>query len=181
MDIVLKDELDDYVPEAEVSIVDDSMEHLNEKIDNILKDRIEYSIPIRFSGRVDMITKNTLWELKCTSETVIEHYSQLILYAWIWSLRYEDSDTIEEDKEFRLFNIKTGDVYKLNASIEEMSEVVIALLKGKYVEYEKKTDEYFYGRCLEEIELYNMDMEDKKTFITEIRFCLIALYKIITI
>lgn len=162
LDIVLKDELDDYVPEAEISIVDDSMEHLNEKIDNILKDRIEYSIPIRFSGRVDMITKNTLWELKCTSETVIEHYVQLILYAWIWSLRYEDSDTIEEDKEFRLFNIKTGDVYKLNATIEEMSEVVIALLKGKYVEYEKKTDEYFYGRCLEEIERYNMDIEDKK-------------------
>ncbi len=162
LDIVLENELDDYMPEAEVSIIDDSMEHLNEKIDNILKERIEYSIPIRFAGRVDMITRNTLWELKCTSETVIEHYAQLVLYAWLWRLRYEDTDTIEEDKEFRLFNIKTGEVYRLDATTEEMSEVVIAMLKGRYVEYEKKTDESFYGRCLEEIERYNMENEDKK-------------------
>ena len=110
-----------------------------------------------------MITKNTLWELKCTSETVIEHYAQLVLYAWLWRLRYEDTDTVEEDKEFRLFNIKTGDVYRLDATTEEMGEIVIAMLEGRYVENEKRTDEAFYSRCLEELERYNMNDEDAST------------------
>ena len=43
-----------------------------------------HHVRFRFSARVDILTKDTLWELKCTSQLSIEHMLQLILYAWIY-------------------------------------------------------------------------------------------------
>ena len=54
-------------------------------IDEILRPFIERNdIPeakYRFTARVDMITQNTIWELKCTSQISIEHLLQVVIYA----------------------------------------------------------------------------------------------------
>ena len=159
---VLKDELSDYVPQAEVTIVNNDMINVNMKIDEILGQHMEkYDRRIRFGVRVDLITRDTLWELKCTTETVIEHYAQLVLYAWLWRLRYEESNDLEKNKQFKLFNIKTGEIYRLEATTEELGNVVIELLKGKYTESVPKSDEEFLEKCCNEVEYYNMKTEDK--------------------
>lgn len=159
---VLKDELSDYVPQAEVTIVNNDMINVNMKIDEILGQRMEkYDRRIRFGVRVDLITRDTLWELKCTTETVIEHYAQLVLYAWLWRLRYEESNDLEKNKQFKLFNIKTGEIYRLEATTEELGNIVIELLKGKYTESVPKSDEEFLEKCCNEVEYYNMKTEDK--------------------
>jgi len=154
--------LADYAPQAEVAIVNNDMIKVNAKIDEILQEHLEqYDRRIRFGVRVDLITRDTLWELKCTTETVIEHYVQLVLYAWLWRLRYEDGDDDEKNKQFRLFNIKTGEIYRLDATTEEMGNVVIEILKGKYIETLPKSDEEFLEKCMNEVEYYNMRAEDK--------------------
>ena len=159
---VLKDELSDYVPQAEVTIVNNDMINVNMKIDEILGQHMEkYDRRIRFGVRVDLITRDTLWELKCTTETVIEHYAQLVLYAWLWRLRYEESNDLEKNKQFKLFNIKTGEIYRLEATTEELGNVVIELLKGKYTESVPKSDEEFLEKCCNEVEYYNMKTEEK--------------------
>ena len=137
---------------------------VNAKIDDILQQHLEqYDRRIRFGVRVDLITRDTLWELKCTTETVIEHYVQLVLYAWLWRLRYEDGDDDEKNKQFRLFNIKTGEIFRLDATTEEMGNVVIEILKGKYIETLPKSDDEFLEKCMNEVEQYNMKCEDVST------------------
>ena len=161
---VLKEELSDYAPQAEVAIVNNDMIKVNAKIDEILQEHLpEYDRKIRFGVRVDLITQSTLWELKCTTETVIEHYVQLVLYAWLWRLRYEDGDDDEKNKQFRLFNIKTGEIFRLDATTEEMGNVVIEILKGKYIETLPKSDDEFLEKCMNEVEQYNMKCEDVST------------------
>jgi hypothetical protein len=161
---VLKDELSDYAPQAEVAIVNNDMIKVNAKIDDILQQHLEqYDRRIRFGVRVDLITRDTLWELKCTTETVIEHYVQLVLYAWLWRLRYEDGDDDEKNKQFRLFNIKTGEIFRLDATTEEMGNVVVEILKGKYIETLPKSDDEFLEKCMNEVEQYNMRAEDVST------------------
>lgn len=162
---VLKEELSDYAPQAEVAIVNNDMIKVNAKIDEILQEHLpEYDRKIRFGVRVDLITQSTLWELKCTTETVIEHYVQLVLYAWLWRLRYEDGDDDDEkNKQFRLFNIKTGEIFRLDATTEEMGNVVIEILKGKYIETLPKSDDEFLEKCMNEVEQYNMKCEDVST------------------
>ena len=94
---------------------------------------------------------------------MIEHYVQLVLYAWLWRLRYEDSDDDEKNKQFRLFNIKTGEIFRLDATTEEMGNIVIEILKGKYIETLPKSDDEFFEKCMNEVEYYNMKCEDIST------------------
>ena len=51
---------------------------------------------------------------------------QVIIYAWLWRL------VLGESKDFRLFNLRNGSVYRLNATTEELTSIVVELLRGKY-------------------------------------------------
>ena len=108
---------------------------------------------IRFSGRADLITNRTLWELKCTGSLTIEHKLQTILYAWLWTIVNTpgiasdyDADN-QKPREVRLFNIKTGEILRLNATFEEMTIIVVELLRGKYERKNPKTNEEFLQDC----------------------------------
>jgi hypothetical protein len=108
---------------------------------------------IRFSGRADLITKRTLWELKCTGSLTIEHKLQTILYAWLWTIVNTpgiasacDAENMKP-REVRLFNIKTGEILRLNATFEELTIIVVELLRGKYERKNPKTNEEFLQDC----------------------------------
>jgi len=96
----------------------------------------------RFSARIDLATENTVWELKCTSTISQDHLLQIVIYAWLW--RTMDSSS---QKEFRIFNIKTGEILRLDAPIDVLNQIVIALLKGKYENYIPQSDEDFLRDC----------------------------------
>ena len=80
----------------------------------------------RFSARTDIITYRTLWEIKCTSDITHEHMIQTIIYAWIWRM------TKTSPINVKIFNIKSGEIYRLDATTDQLTNIMVLLLKGKY-------------------------------------------------
>lgn len=94
------------------------------------------------SACVDLITDVAVWELKFVNHINVEHFLQVVVYAWIWR-------TIgREPKAFRLFNIKSGEHWTLEATYEELTDMMVCMLKGKYGEMAVKTDEEFMEETL---------------------------------
>lgn len=125
-------------PIFEHTIIHSFMDDEHVETDTLLKEYFEND-KFRITARLDLITDNTVWELKCCTQLSVEHLIQVVFYAWIWRvMNYED-------KEFKLFNIRTGECLLLEASIEELTTIIVALLKGKYDKIEIKTDEEFIG------------------------------------
>ena len=59
----------------------------------------------------------------------------------------EDIENLDNIKDFKIFNIKTGEIYRLEATTEELTNIVISILKGKYSKIPIKTDEEFIEEC----------------------------------
>jgi len=134
------------MPHVEDTIIHATSDEQHTKIDEYLTTIFGTSRQFRFTGRVDLITETTVWELKCTSEITIEHLVQVIAYAWLWNMRtYDDEEP--EPKVFKIFNIKTGDILRLDATMDELNHIMSELLLGKYQEIDPKTDEEFIADC----------------------------------
>jgi ATP-dependent exoDNAse (exonuclease V) beta subunit len=129
---------------SEFTLIHHSMEDAHAKIDQLLAPHFPESYRFRFSAILDLVTDTSVWELKCTENINLDHKLQLIIYAWLWKMM--DKPT----KEFKLFNITTGELYTLNSGLdEELNTIVIALLRGKYDEQIVKTDDEFIEMCRE--------------------------------
>lgn len=96
-------------------------------MDEILREHFP-EILYRFSARADLVTEQSLWELKCTSQLTLEHKLQLVIYAWLYECRYE---LHKKKKDFHLFNIKTNEHLKLDASMDQLTKIIIEIIKGK--------------------------------------------------
>lgn len=126
---------------VEQSIVDNSMEEANQALCAILAPFFDDEIPqFLFSARTDLITLENVWELKCTTAISMEHQLQLLIYAWIWTILYP-----EKPREFRIFNIRSGEIQRLQVEMDDLTTIMVALLKGKYTKHVEKTDEDFLG------------------------------------
>jgi hypothetical protein len=126
---------------TEETIIHHSYEEEHAKIDQFLLPYLANTAlenaKFRFTAIVDLITPQTVWEIKCTTKITIEHQLQVIIYAWLWRV-------IErEPHDFRILNIKTGEIWELDATMEELTKIVLALLKGKYMKTKMKTDDEF--------------------------------------
>lgn len=107
--------------------------------------------PFRIVGRADLVTSKTLWELKCTSTISIEHKLQLIVYAWLWITTNSDHPL---DREFRLFNVRTGEQWRLNATYEELTLIAVILLREKITEDTMPSDAHFLDDCRDYMQQY---------------------------
>ena len=76
------------------------------------------------------------------NELTIDHKLQLIIYAWLWEMRPQ-----HEEKIFRLYNIKNNHLLRLNASLDELNEVIKKILKCRYISGEAKSDADFVKGC----------------------------------
>jgi nucleoside-triphosphatase THEP1 len=132
-------------PKIEHTIIEQKNEEDHENIDAFLCSALNTTDVFRFTARSDLITKECLWEIKCTSALSIDHKLQLVIYAWLWRI------TENKEKKFRLFNIKSGMVLSLCASMEDLNQIMVALLKGRYIHQEPKTDEEFLNECREKM------------------------------
>ncbi len=128
------------IPVFEKVLIDYSMDKEYEDIDAILTTYFNGETIFRFSARLDLVTENTVWELKCTSKITIDHLLQVV-YAWLWKI------LVANDRHIRILNIKTGELLELCASLDELTFIVVALLKGKYCDPVVKTDEEFVQDC----------------------------------
>jgi len=126
---------------VEQSIVDNSMEEANEALTAVLAPFFDDGAAnFLFSARTDLITLENIWELKCTTAISMEHQLQLLIYAWIWTILYP-----EKPREFRIFNIRSGEIQRLIVDMDDLTAIMVALLKGKYTKHVEKTDEDFLG------------------------------------
>jgi hypothetical protein len=129
---------------SEFMLIHHSMDDAHAKIDQLLAPYFPESYRFRFSAILDLVTETSVWELKCTENINLDHKLQLIIYAWLWKMMDKP------DKEFKLFNVTTGELYTLNSGLdEELNTIVIALLRGKYDEQTIKTDDEFIEMCRE--------------------------------
>ena len=137
----------DGLVDHELTIITHQMEEDHASIDRLLASYTDISIgsnglPIkyRFKARLDMITEISVWELKCCSQITIDHMLQVIIYAWLCKLLY---GAITASKKIKIFNIKTGEVLELVATLDELTEIVVELIRGKYMKPKVLEDHEF--------------------------------------
>jgi len=143
-DSIIGKECQRKIPVFEQTLIDYSMNDEHESIDAILKPFFEENVTFRFSGRLDLVTEFSVWELKCTTKISIDHLLQVVIYAWLWRIIIEDHDN---PRTIRILNIKTGEQLKLEATMDELTQIVVALLKSKYSKPIVKSDEEFTEDC----------------------------------
>lgn len=130
-------------PFIEYQILDYNCADLNETVNEYIQTHAPHILrKFVFSARPDIITHDNIWEIKCTSQLVVEHKLQLVIYAWLWKIVYEPRG--HHSRGAKLINIKTGERWSMNATLEQMTEIVMALLTHKYIENDiRKTDQEF--------------------------------------
>jgi hypothetical protein len=123
--------------ETEQTIIHASQEDAHAKIDRVLAPHFPDNVRFRLTAIVDLISNDTVWELKCTSAITIEHKLQFLIYAWIWEMMDRPR------KNIQLLNVLTGEQFVLIYTVDELTEIVVALLKGKYEDPVIMSDEEF--------------------------------------
>ena len=127
-------------PLIEKTIIHQSQELEHESIDLFLSEYFVSTLKFRFTARTDLITQTSMWEIKCVREITMDHQLQVVIYAWLLKMK-------SVEKEVKIYNIRTGEIQRLDATKEELDYIVISLLQGKYQQTEKKTDEEFLEEC----------------------------------
>jgi hypothetical protein len=131
---------------VEYTFLDANDDVKHTKIDNFLKEYFP-NIQFRFNARADLVTNDSVWEIKCVNSITHEHLLQLVIYCWLWRMTIEDIENFENIVNFQIFNIKTGEHYLLNATMEELNEVILIILRGKYTDILYENDEMFIENC----------------------------------
>ena len=104
---------------------------------------------LRMNAIVDALSPDTIWEFKCVEALTTEHRIQLLIYAWL--LKMTTTDCASDDynsKTFKLLNIRTGEVQRLDHSSPLVDEIMVMILKAKFEKYVPKSDEEFIRDCL---------------------------------
>ena len=91
---------------------------------------------------MDLLSNETLWELKCTSKITQEHQLQVVIYTWLWNILHKDSP-----RKVILFNIRTEEKQIIRAKMSDLTKIVVALLENKYNEQKPLNDEQFLAKC----------------------------------
>jgi len=139
------------MPKIEEYIIYGSMDEQHVQIDQLLSPIFD-GRKFRFTARVDTITENIVWELKCTSEISLDHKLQLVIYAWLWNMRINpDGFQNSSEKQFKIYNIRSNELLRLDATAEELNFIVVSILKGKYLKEKEKTLDEFLFDCQESI------------------------------
>ena len=139
---VLEEECNASRPEIERTIIHKLDLDAHAPIDECLREYFSGDL-FRFTARIDLMTQNTMWEIKCTSIISQDHMLQVIIYAWI--MRTLDT---RFSKSVKIFNIKTGEILRLDADKAMLDKIMVLLLKGKYAKQMAPTTETFIEDCV---------------------------------
>jgi nucleoside-triphosphatase THEP1 len=105
---------------------------------------IEYG-PIKVCGRIDALDKSTAFELKCVESLCLEHYLQVIIYAWMWKYDYA---SCEGPRDFEILNMKSGELHVLDTTSPLIDTVMGLLFENKYADQKHLSDKEFIENCL---------------------------------
>ena len=101
---------------------------------------------LRMNAIVDAVSPDTIWEFKCVDALTTEHRIQLLIYAWL--IKMTSQARASHQPQFKLLNIRTGEVQTLNHSSPLVDEIMVMILKAKFEKYVPKSDEEFIRDCL---------------------------------
>jgi len=138
-DLIGKD-CQNRMPSIETYIIDFSDEETHKKIDKITETYIKDK-QFRFSARADLISETVVWELKCCTQVTMDHKLQLAIYAWLYNIKNDD------EKEFKLYNVKNGELYTLTNDMEKLNKIMELLLCSRYTKIVSKDDKLFMNDC----------------------------------
>jgi len=138
---ILEEECQMEKPMVEETIINVLDEDAHVYIDQIL-DRHFPNKKFRFTARIDLMTVNTVWELKCTTSISQDHLLQVVIYCWLWRRTHPGCE-----REFKIFNIKSGEILRLDTTMDILDKIMLGLLNGKYEEHIPPNDEDFLLDC----------------------------------
>jgi hypothetical protein len=97
---------------------------------------------VHLLGRLDAVNNDCIWEIKCVDTLAVEHFVQVLLYAWIWRNYVEEFGS----RVFRIVNIRTGQIFRLREShlIDEAVQIVFA---NKWAKKPTLSDSEFLTQC----------------------------------
>lgn len=114
-------------------LVHPKMETEHVLIDQILRPFFGEKERYRFSARLDLLTETSVWEIKCTHQLTTDHLLQVVLYAWLWRMIREDGGSdLASPKKIKILNVRGGELLELRATTDELTHIVVELLRGKY-------------------------------------------------
>jgi hypothetical protein len=116
------------------------METARQKIDEALFPFFGHEMRFKFVARADVVTPDTLWELKCVQKLSQEHLLQTAVYAWIHRVTAADP-TIQH--QTKILNVRTSEVLRLEATLEELTLIMHLLLRNKFAKPVKLGDDAF--------------------------------------
>jgi hypothetical protein len=67
---------------------------------------------------------------------------QVVVYAWIWKMVYP-----QKTKTFRIFNIKTNEIRRLQTNDQDLDKIMYEIFRGKYLKESPISDEEFIHQC----------------------------------
>jgi hypothetical protein len=106
---------------------------------------------VEINCRLDAVDDNAVWEFKCVRELELEHFIQLIIYAWMWKQPQSDSPSEYFNygsRKFFLMNIRTEEIHELDTTSRYIDEVIELLLENKYKLREKISKIEFIKQCM---------------------------------
>ena len=104
----------------------------------------EYGV-IQLSGRIDAFQGDCLYEIKCVDALTLEHFLQLVVYAWM-DMESSTDDVGETISIYKLLNLKTGEVYRLDltkTNVVKINDIILILFKNKFGESKRMTNKEF--------------------------------------
>jgi hypothetical protein len=141
---------EDLKYEVEIINKKDDTRHVN--IDYFVKEHMKHDERIgklRFTGIIDAMSDEIIWEFKCVEELEPEHLIQVIIYAWIWKMCCE---TEFGRRVFKIMNIRTAEVlvlqYNTDAEATTIDQIMVLLLRAKYSKLIIKSDDEFVNKCV---------------------------------
>jgi hypothetical protein len=155
-DVIGKDK--ETIESYEHTLIHTKDEDLHASMDRILNaamPTMQTHEKYRFSARLDLVTKECIWEIKCTQQLTIEHMLQVVVYAWIARSMGNEVEAGGENegtndmasKQVKILNIKSGEVLELCATNEELTEIIVMLIQSKYARKTHLTEEEFLEAC----------------------------------
>ena len=119
---------------------------------------------VEINCRIDAFDDNAVWEFKCVSELQLEHFLQLIIYAWMWKQpqdKIPSNYEIYGSRKFYLMNIRTQETYELDTTSSYIDETMKILFENKYNMREKISNDIFIKRSNEPL-IVNLNEEVEK-------------------
>lgn len=98
-------------------------------------------------GSIDLLTENSVYELKCVDSLNISHKIQLVFYAWMYKKEFN------ENRKFYLFNIKTSEAFELDITNPIIDEIIDIIIYDKLYIRTIMTDEEFIRKCKEPVQI----------------------------